>query len=407
MIKKITVQQLRAGMYVSDFNAGWLEHPFALNSMKVTNDEQLKKIRESGIRELFIDTSCGMDVSDAPTSEEAAASIERELESFARAGKLKPPERQVSLADEMGRARNTFSEATKVVRAVMDDARLGRQIELESSRAVIEKITGSVMRNNNAMMAMRRLKHLDDYTFLHSANVCAMMTAFCCSLGMDLATIHDIALGSLLHDVGKMRVNLSLLVKPGKLTEDEFRLLKSHVLLGSDLLRQMKGIPKIAFDPVELHHERFDGSGYPRGLKGAEISQVGRMAAIIDVYDAITSNRCYGKLVSPADAVRKLFEWSRFHFDPELVQVFVRSVGIYPVGTLVRLESGRLGIVVEQRENELLTPVVRVVFDAKRNYYIAPEDIDLSKRVGAGGADRIVSHESAEQWKIDIARFLQ
>jgi HD-GYP domain-containing protein (c-di-GMP phosphodiesterase class II) len=169
----------------------------------------------------------------------------------------------------------------------------------------------------------------------------------------------------------------------------------------------MKGIPKIAFDPVEMHHERFDGSGYPQGLKGTEISQIGRMAAIIDVYDAITTDRCYGKLLSPADAVRKLFEWSKFHFDPVLVQSFVRSVGIYPVGSLVRLESGRLGIVVEQRENSLLTPVVRVMFDTKRNYYLPPEDVDLSKRLGAGGADRIISHESPGEWKIDIPRFLQ
>lgn len=407
MIKKISVQQLRPGMYVSDFNAGWLEHPFALNTMKVDSDEQLAKIRASGIRDLFIDTSQGLDVSDAPTREEAAASIESELKAFAQVGKPKPPERQTSLADELGRARNIFSETTKVIRSVMDDVRLGRQMEIDSSRAVVEKITGSVLRNNNAMMAMRRLKNLDDHTFLHSANVCTMMAAFCNAMGMDVATIHDVALGSLLHDIGKMRVNLSMLNKPGKLSDDEFRHIKSHVVLGSDLLRQMKGIPRIAFDPVDQHHERYDGSGYPHGLKGEEISQVGRMSAIIDVYDAITSDRCYGKSLSPADGVRKLFEWSKYHFDPTLVQIFVRSIGIYPVGSLVRLESGRLGVVVEQRENGLLTPLVRVVFDIKRNHYLQPEDVDLSKPMGAGGADRILSHESAVQWQIDIARFLQ
>jgi hypothetical protein len=138
-----------------------------------------------------------------------------------------------------------------------------------------------------------------------------------------------------------------------------------------------------------------------------EISQVGRMTAIVDVYDAITSDRCYHRPMGPAEAIRKLFEWSKFHFDPELVQVFVKSVGIYPVGTLVRLESGRLGIVIEQRESNLLTPVVRVVFDANRNYYITPENVDLSKAMGAGGADKIVGHESPGKWKIDIALFMQ
>jgi HD-GYP domain-containing protein (c-di-GMP phosphodiesterase class II) len=407
MIKKISIQQLRTGMYVSDFNAGWLEHPFVLNSMKITTAEQIAKVLASGVKELFIDTDRGHDVGDAPTREEAAAVTERQLERVAESVKPKNSEQQVSLAEEMSRAKNAFTEATKIIRNVMDDVRLGRQIELGASKAIVEKITSSVVRNSNAMQSMRRMKSLDDYTFLHSVSVCTILTTFARSAGMDLATIHDIALGALLHDVGKMRINLALLNKPSKLSEEEFRHVKSHVVLGSDLLRQMSGVPKMAFEPLELHHERFDGSGYPNGLKGIEISQVGRMSAIVDVYDAITSDRCYHNPLSPADAIRKLFEWSKFHFDPDLVQLFVKSIGIYPVGTLVRLESGRLGIVIEQRESNLLTPVVRVVFDAKRDYYITPEDIDLSKTMGAGGADKIVGHESPGKWKIDVSRFLQ
>jgi putative nucleotidyltransferase with HDIG domain len=407
MIKKIQVQQLKVGMHVSDFNAGWLNHPFVLNSMKIDNDEQIQKVLANGIKELFIDTARGLDVGDAPTGKEAAEQTKRQLESLAETAKPKMPERQVSLAEEMSRAKNTFTEATKVIRGVMDDIRLGRQIEIGASKAIVEKITSSVMRNGNAMQSMRRLKHLDDYTFLHSVSVCTMLTSFSKAVGLDVATTHDVALGALLHDIGKMRVNLSVLNKPAKLSDEEFLHMKSHVVLGSDLLRQMSGVPKIAFEPLEMHHERFDGSGYPNGLAGMEISQVGRMSAIVDVYDAITSDRCYHDPMSPADGIRKLFEWSKFHFDPELVQIFVKSIGIYPVGTLVRLESGRLGIVIEQRESNLLTPVVRVVFDAKRNYYVTPEDVDLSRPMGAGGADKIVGHESPGKWKIDIPRFMK
>jgi HD-GYP domain-containing protein (c-di-GMP phosphodiesterase class II) len=407
MIKKIAVRQLRTGMHVSDFNAGWLDHPFVLNSMKIDTDEQIAKVLASGVKELFIDTDRGLDVGDAPSREEAAAVTERQLERVAESGKLAAPERQVSLAEEMSRAKNTFTDATKIIRGVMDDVRLGRQIELGASKAIVEKITSSVVRNSNAMMTMRRMKSMDDYTFLHSVSVCTMLTTFARAVDMDVATIHDVALGALLHDVGKMRVNLALLNKPSKLSDEEFLHVKSHVVLGSDLLRQMSGVPKMAFEPLELHHERFDGSGYPNGLVGMEISQVGRMSAIVDVYDAITSDRCYHSPLSPADAIRKLFEWSKFHFDPALVQLFVKSVGIYPIGTLVRLESGRLGIVIEQRESNLLTPVVRVVFDAKRDYYIAPENVDLSKTMGAGGADKIVGHESPGKWKIDVSRFMQ
>lgn len=407
MIKKIQVQQLRVGMHVSDFNAGWLDHPFVLNSMKISADEQIQKVVASGVKELFIDTARGLDVGDAPTRQEAEVQTERQLEGLAGTGRPMMPERQASLAEEMSRAKNTFTEASRIIRGIMDDVRLGRQVEIDASKAIVEKITSSVMRNGNAMQSMRRLKHLDDYTFLHSVSVCAMLTTFSKAVGLDMATTHDVALGALLHDIGKMRVNLAVLNKPARLSDQEFLHMKSHVVLGSDLLRQMPGIPKIAFDPLELHHERFDGSGYPNKLKGAAISQVGRMTAIVDVYDAITSDRCYHRPVSPADGIRKLFEWGRHHFDPELVQVFVKSVGIYPVGTLVRLESGRLGIVIEQRESNLLTPVVRVVFDAGRSYYVTPVDVDLSKSMGSGGADRIVGHESASKWKIDVSRFMQ
>jgi putative nucleotidyltransferase with HDIG domain len=407
MIKKIQVQQLRVGMHVSDFNAGWLNHPFVLNSMKIDSDDQVQKVLGSGIKELFIDNARGLDVDDAPTAQEAAEKTGQQLESIAASEKPKLPERQVSLAEELSRAKNTFTEATRIIRGIMDDIRLGRQIEIDASKAVVEKITGSVMRNSNAMQSMRRMKHHDDYTFLHSVSVCTMLTSFSKAVGLDVASTHDVALGGLLHDIGKMRVNLSVLNKPARLSDEEFRHMKSHVVLGSDLLRQMSGVPKISFEPLEMHHERFDGSGYPNGLKGMEISQVGRMSAIVDVYDAITSDRCYHNPMGPADGIRKLFEWSKFHFDPALVQIFVKSIGIYPVGTLVRLESGRLGIVIEQRESNLLTPVVRVVFDAKRDYYITPEDVDLSRAMGAGGADKIVGHESASKWKIDIPRFMQ
>ncbi|XLM20989.1 phosphodiesterase, partial [Chromobacterium piscinae] len=154
------------------------------------------------------------------------------------------------------------------------------------------------------------------------------------------------------------------------------------------------------------HHERHDGSGYPAGLKGDEISQLGQMAAIVDVYDALTSDRCYHQGMSPTDALRKIYEWSKFHFNPELVQAFMRAIGIYPIGTLVRLESGRLGVVVEQNDHNLISPKVKVFFSIKSNTHIPPEIVDLSRRLGAGGGDSIVKHESPEKWHIDPLRFL-
>lgn len=405
MIKKITVDQLKPGMYVSDFNAGWLDHPFTFNSMKITSDEQVGKVLKAGIKELFIDTGKGLDTSNAATQQEAAAETQQTLEKISEAAKPVMPERRVSLAEEMNRARSTFSDATKIIRSVMDDIRLGKTPEMEAVKPMVERITASVVRNSNAMMTMRRIQNLDDYTFQHSVSVCTMLTTFAKAAGME-ASLHDMALGALLHDMGKMRVNLAILNKPAKLTDDEYKHMRSHVILGQDLLRQMPGIPALAFEPLELHHERYDGSGYPKGLKGEEISVVGRMAAIVDCYDAITSDRVYRKAMNPAVAMQRMFEWSKFHFDPELTQIFVKSVGIYPVGSLIKLESGRLAVVVEQREEHLLTPVVRAFYDSKRERSIELEDIDLSKPMGSGGADRIVSVEDPAKLGIDVSRFL-
>lgn len=408
MIKKIPVNLLEPGMYVSDFNAGWLHHPFTFNSMMISSEDDVVRVVNAGIRELFIDTDRGRDVGDSvPTAQEAAAETGQQVEQMAMTSRPLAPEPRVSLAEEMNRARLAFGEAVKIIRNLMEDARLGRQVEVATAKPSIEKIVASVMRNSSAMMTMRRLKSLDDYTFLHSVGVCTMLASFAKVVDMEINSIHDVVLGGLIHDIGKMRVAQAVLNKPARLSAEELRHIKSHVVLGSDLMHQLPGIPLLAMQPLELHHERYDGSGYPKGLKGDEIPAVGRMAAIVDVYDAITSNRVYRKGISPALAVQKLFEWSQHHFDPEMTKIFLKSVGIYPVGTLVRLESGRLGVVVEQSETHLLTPLVRVMYDGRRQHYIAPEDVDLSRPVGSGGGDRIVSFESAEKLGIDISRFLQ
>lgn len=407
MIKKIPVNQLEPGMYVSDFNAGWLSHPFAFNSMMIESEANVAHVIAAGIRELYIDTDKGRDVGDGvPTAIEARQETEAQVTRMAEGARPLAPEPRVSLAEEMMRARSTFGEATRIIRNLMDDIRLGRQIEIATTKPTVEKIAASVMRNSNAMMTMRRLKSLDDYTFLHSVSVCAMLVSFAKVVDMEMSAIHDLALGAMLHDVGKMRVASAVLNKPARLSEDEYRHMKSHVVLGSDLIRQLPGIPALAMEPIELHHERFDGSGYPNGLKGIEISPAGRMSAIVDVYDAITSDRVYRKGMSPAAAVQKLFEWSKFHFDPQMMQLFLKSVGIYPIGTLVKLESGRLGVVIEQSETQLLSPVVRVMYDGKRQHYLVPEDVDLSRPLGSGGGDRIVGYELPEKLGIDISRFL-
>ena len=402
MRKKISVDQLQPGMYIHDLGADWMSHPFLRQRFTVKSDVDVLKIRESGIRELYIDVERGVDVADAPTEREVQAVIEAEIRHVAD----NKPEVQipVSAAEEMGRAKFIHRDAIDIVRGVMHDVRLGAQANVQALEPVVERMTTSILRNDSALLSLCMLKDADDYTFQHSVSVCALMITFCRSLEMKPEQIREAGLGAILHDVGKMKTPLDVLNKPGRLTDEEFATMRRHPVDGYELLVAKGGLSQTALHITRQHHERMDGSGYPDKLKGEQIDFYARMAAIVDVYDAISSERCYHKGMPPSEALRKIFEWSKFHFDVDLVKRFIHCIGVYPSGSLVRLESGRLAVVTEQNESQLLKPKVRVIYDARRMEYVRPHDLDLSR--GGRKADAVISFESPEQWKIDLSVFL-
>ncbi|MDC7709300.1 HD-GYP domain-containing protein [Vogesella indigofera] len=404
MIKCIDIADVKIGMYVHDLNCDWTSHPFFRKRFLIKGDDEIAKIVEAGIHEIYIDTEKGLDVSHARSVDEVNASLQQQM---IEAVTGKPaPIITLSFAEELGRANRIKSQAHALVKTVMQDVRLGRAVELEQVEPMIESITESVLSNSGALLTLLRIKNKDDYTFLHSVSVGTLMIAFCRSVGMDMETIHLAGLGGILHDTGKALVPDEVLNKPGRLTEDEFDIIKRHPRDGFDILSRTEGIGEIPLDITLHHHERVDGSGYPHKLNGDTISTLAKMAAIVDVYDAITADRCYHKGMAPTDALRKIFEWSKYHFDPKLVQAFMRCVGIYPVGTLVLLESGKLGVVIEQHDSNLLTPKIKVMFSSKSNTYLQPEIIDLSRPLGFGGGDKIVRHEAPEKWGINPLRFM-
>ncbi|GIZ52920.1 HD-GYP domain-containing protein [Noviherbaspirillum aridicola] len=402
MIKKIGIAQLRVGMYVHDFNCDWMEHPFMRNRLLISSDDEIRKVIDAGIRELYIDTDRGLDA-NAPTAEEVRTDIERELHRIATQQPAAPV--RVSVAEEIERAAQVKNQAHQLVRNVMADARLGKAVELDQVEPVVESITASILRNPGALTGLLRIKNKDDYTFLHSVSVCTLLVAFCRSLGMSAEDTRQAGLGGLLHDTGKALVPDHILNKPGRLTDEEFDIIRRHPRDGYEILLKTPGVGPVPLDITLHHHERMDGSGYPDKLPGEAISTFAQMAAIVDVYDAITADRCYHKGMPAAEALRKMHEWSKFHFHPQQVQAFIRCVGIYPAGTLVLLESGRLAVVIEPHETNLLAPKVRAFFSTKSNTYIKPLDLDLSKPLGMGGGDRILSHESPEKWRVEPMKF--
>lgn len=388
MLKRINVEQLRVGMFIQKFCSTWDESPFWRTSLLLDNPKDLEKIQASGVEEVWIDISKGLDI---------AKPVSENIEAEPAVQKIVPPPvvvpRRASFDDEMARAKKICADGKNAVTTMFQEARMGNALNTARAHSLVEEISSSVMRNPDALISLARLKNKDDYTYMHSVAVCALMIALAKKLRLDDKQTRDAGLAGLLHDVGKMMVSQSILDKPGKLTDDEFVAVKEHPVEGHKILSESPDVSEAALDVCLHHHERFDGTGYPHRLVGEQISLFSRMGAVCDVYDAITSNRAYKAGWEPSESLRRMAEWNG-HFDPVVFQAFVKCIGIYPTGALVKLKTGRIGVVVEQSENSLLTPKVKVFFSAKSNAYIPPEVVDLAK---LEGSDKIVGLEDAQK----------
>lgn len=400
-IKKIPVDGLRPGMFVHDVNCSWLDHPFVSSRFPVKDQGRVEEIRALGVREIYIDTSQGLDLADAQTVDEVRQQVNAQMIRI-----VSDPidaASAVPLASEIERARRLYGDACRVVRKLTQEIRLGRPIGREQVEPVVARVVESIFRNPDALLPLLRLKDRDNYTFQHCVSVCALLVSFGRWLKLERSIIKEMGIGGLLHDVGKTGVPDAILNKPATLTEAEFADMKSHVVQGIVILQNTPGISQIALDVTAQHHERFDGSGYPNQRRGDEISLYGRMGSIVDVYDAITSDRVYRKAISPTAALGRLLEWSSYNFDPGLVRAFIKCVGIYPTGSLVRMESGRLAVVLEQNAENMLKPRVNAIYHSVQHCYLKPEIVDLSR---SNCQDRIVGHEDDADWGIDPKRWL-
>jgi len=398
-IKRVRVEDLRTGMYIHDLNCGWLQHGFLRQRFMLRHPDQIQTMRDQGMHELYIDTERGDDVAGAPTKAEIDLVLDQQLKQSAAAGAALPTAR-VSQKEESVQAKRILGEASVMVDGLLQDVRLGKQVDTAKAAPLVKEINASVLRNPGALLSLCRIKEADTYTFQHSVSICALLVSFTNALGMPADLVHEAGLGGLLHDIGKMKIPNEILNKPGKLTEQEFTIMKSHAAFSRDLLSGVPGISDMVIQIAGEHHERMGGGGYPAGIPGEGISQIGRMAAIVDVYDALTSNRVYHKGMEPSEVLKKLLEWSGSHLDGDLVQQFIRTLGIYPVGALVRLSSGRLAVVVEQSE-DLLRPTVRLVFDTKLGLRLPVRDLHLLH-----AAEEIEDYEEPDEWDLDPLVFL-
>ncbi|MDX1757775.1 MAG: HD-GYP domain-containing protein [Marinobacter sp.] len=376
MIKRVPVADLRVGMYITDLNNDWIPHNTRNRRGFLRDDATIDKIRQMGVQYVYIDADRGLDCPHG----EPAGEVERRSEALLEAaGELKPSHtRYRPLADELDVAVQIHGEAQSLVNHVMQDVKLGRAINITPFNQLAEELQSSVFRNPNALSCLGRIRDKDTYLMEHSVNLSVLMSLYGKGMGHSANVLHQTIVGALLHDIGKILTPEHILHKPGRLTREELEIMKKHARDSRDILLATEGIGELTVLTAAQHHERMDGTGYPEGLAGDEISLYGRMVAIADVYDALTSDRVYHQGMTPTQGLKKLLEWSGTHLDPELVRQFIRCIGIYPVGSLVLLASGRLGVVIETNDDDLRLPVVRLVYHTRFRMPIPVETLDLA-----------------------------
>ena len=387
MLKRVDVEHLRPGMFVHEFCGSWMEHPFLRASLLLEQPRDLERLLATTIRQVWIDTGRGADIAPDITPAEVSEAPDDEA-----APSL--PARLTRTSVELQQARQIIGQARDVLKTVFRDVRLGRPLDLPASGQLVDEMAESIKRNPHALISLARLKTADNYSYMHSIAVCALMIGLARRMGLDEHQVHLAGVAGLLHDIGKSKVPLEVLNKPGALDAEEWVIMRSHPRWGYELLLP-QGLDDAVTDACLHHHEKVDGTGYPDGLKQDDISLMARMTAVCDVYDAITSDRPYKQGWHPAIALQRMAQWAPHHFDKAIFEQFVQTVGIYPLGSLVRLQSQHLAVVLDVSPNCLLTPKVRRFYCLSQQRRITPEILDLAC---PHAKDSIVGREDPADW---------
>lgn len=384
-LKKISVNNLIPGMYFSGFDGPWIDNPFWKNKFLITNLKEVTQAQTSGFEHCWIDVSKGKEVQESSLTAE-----EHELLSDIASGLS---EESLDLLYEVEDAKRLYDQAKEITQTMFKQVRLGKAIDTAECLRLVDEIAASVTRGSSILTSVVRLKQADEYSYIHSVAVCALMVSLGKTLGMDDASCKEAGLAGYLHDVGKAFIPLEVLNKPGKLTDQEFRIVQRHPTLGYEYLRGDPKVPDYASTVCLHHHEKLDGSGYPGKQQGNAITVYARMAAICDVYDAITSDRPYKQGWDPAESIAQMASWDG-HFDRPMFLAFVRTLGIYPVGSIVKLKSGRRGLVIKQNHNDLTKPVVKAFTISDSFEVLHTELVDL----GSTSAEDGITERSGEDW---------
>lgn len=374
MHRRIPLSQLTVGMYVIGLDQSWLKTPFLRHRMRITTTAQIEAMKACGVQYVVI-----------------SADKEERSESLAVPPPPGEPERPTdgqapgampsaaSFEDELPVAVEAYRAAKHVIQEALQDVRMGREINTDAVARAVERMADSVLRNSDALASLSRVKSYDEYTFFHSVNTAILALALGRSLGMERDMLHQLGMGALLHDVGKMKIPLQILNKPGRLEPHEYEVMKLHAVLGAEVLSHKTGLRDEVIRPALEHHERSDGSGYNFGKNGDQLSRLSMVTSVVDIYDAVTSDRVYQIAWTPHEALRLLYAQARSgKLDLPLVERFIRCIGIYPVGSCVKLTTGEIAIVTQIRQTQPFAPVLIPVRGPDGRPISRLQEIDLA-----------------------------
>ncbi len=378
----VDVDQLKIGMYVYELDRPWRETPFMFQGFQISSQMQLDALRQycRTVTILRLESDHRIAIQRDPHAVAVATAglpaphrslgVEREvykINNHPNARSVYPD--TTSMLEEVDKVRDAFIDSRLLIQELLHDAKFGRSMNYGGAKQAVRSMAESVIRNPDALMCFAQIKRKDEYIALHSLRVCILALAFGRQLGLPRDQLEVLGLGALLHDIGMVKVPEEILSKPEALTPAETELMKQHVAWGADILYDSRQIPSAAIEVVTGHHERHDGSGYLNGLRGEQIGDFGMIGAIVDHYDAVTSDRAYQGAVSAHIVLMQMYGWRDTLFSASLAEKFIQCLGIYPVGSVVELNSGEIGVVAAINREQRLKPHVMLVYRADRQPY--------------------------------------
>lgn len=377
--KKVSTHYLQQGMYVSSLDRPWLDTPFLIQGFLINSDDEIAQLKKY-CEHVFIDPSKGLGAAQYVHEHGLLKTNDILEQCVVNQTRIVEYVDSRSTAQEIPVAKMTVEDASMRVVEMMESVKAGKSIDVNQVKGVVEPIMESIIRNPDALMWLTQIRDKDSYTYSHSVNSSAVAIAFGRHMGLPKKDLNILAMGLLLMDIGKMKIPVDILNKSEPLTEEEFKLVRSHVGHSVNILEKSEGIDTDIINIALTHHERFDGSGYPSGLFGTQTPVYGRIAAIIDCYGAMTSRRPYGTPVSPYAALQEIYNWRNKYFQEELVEQFLQCLGVFPTGSMVEMHTGEVGIVMAQNKTRRMNPKVMLLLDADKNAYVEYRVVDLAKQ---------------------------